>query len=150
MKASTFFYRHAYLKFVVFFILLAKVPSLVNKFPNSILVTVNAYNFANHEGFINLFGSYRDICEAGWYIKVVVLTTAVWSNDTLRMLNERMFCYQTNASIPIEIWKYNRNVGPRIVEHSREPTRAYILDFDLFLYVEGYWMMLLILFSSYI
>lgn len=95
------------------------------------------YNFANHEASIDLFQGYKDICEAGWRLKVVLITAAEWSNDSIGLLNERMYCYRSNTSVPVEIWSYNKSEGVHIVMHSREPTRIYLKDFDLFLYVEG-------------
>jgi len=104
--------------------------------PGSILITVNMFDFRNYESSLELFANYRDICEAGWSVKVVVLTAAHWTNDARNSLTRRMYCYHIDAPVPVEIRVYEQSEDRWIVMHSREPTIEFLDKFDLFLYIE--------------
>ena len=104
--------------------------------PTSLLVTMLMYDFRNYEASIQLFHGYRDICEAGWRVKIVILTAATLSDDGLNLLNRTLWCYRINDAVPVEIRKYDKNLGMAIVEYSRQPSADYLDQFHLFMYIE--------------
>ena len=104
--------------------------------PPRVLFVINMFSWIHWDAIDVLFESYRDICEGGWDIKVVVLTAAQWSSRTIEWSRRNLYCYRNPRGIAVEVRRFNESIGRRIVDHSRIPVAEHINDFDVFLYTE--------------
>ena len=82
------------------------------------------------------FSAYRDICEGGWDIKVVILTAASWTQQTVLWARRNLYCYRREESLSLEVRKFNESLGRRIADYSRIPTAEYLELFDVFIFLE--------------
>lgn len=101
------------------------------------LITINMFSFQHWDSLDDIFSNYRDICEAGWYLEIVMLTTAFWDTRVIIWTKRNLFCYRINASVPLELKIYDESIGRRIVDYSRIPTMENLDKFDVFAYAEG-------------
>ena len=99
-----------------------------------VLFIVNMFSWAHWDVIDELFSAYRDICEGGWDVKVIILTAAKWSQRTRSWSKSNLFCYRNELSLVLEIRVFDESIGRRIVDHSRVPVRDYLDDFDVFVY----------------
>lgn len=121
----------------LFLILLSTNVGQVSGTSNRLLITINSYSFIHWDSFDDIYQAYRDMCEGGWTLRVVVLTATSWSENLLKWSHRNMFCYRTMTQIPLEIREFNQSIGNRIVDYSRIPTMEYLNDFDVFYYGEA-------------
>ena len=77
----------------------------------SILVVLNMYSFIHWDVVDEHFSAYRDICEGGWSIKVIVLTAADWSERLIKWAHRNLHCYRDTHSLSLEIRRFNQTVG---------------------------------------
>jgi len=123
--------------------------------PTSLLVTVLMYDFANHDASGDFWSSFRDICETGWRLRIVIITASVWPDEAKTMLNRRLFCirqgnYTTKLctndrahSLPMKRFSRScRNMdlfGKGRDENSKTFSRAYCKIFTRLRLVSVHW-----------
>lgn len=107
----------------------------LNRPPRALFV-INMFSWIHWDVIDVLYESYRDICEGGWDIKIVILTAATWSPKTIEWSRRNLYCYRNPIGISLEVRRFNESLGRRIVDHSRIPVTEHINDFDIFMYTE--------------
>ena len=89
-----------------------------------ILVVLNMYSFIHWDVIDEHFSAYRDICEGGWFIKIVVLSAAKWSDRLLKWSHRNLHCYRQADNLKLEIRRFNHTIGEAILcLMSRLPTK---------------------------
>jgi hypothetical protein len=116
----------------------------------SLLVVIGSYSHAHYASLNEQFSSYSSICEAGWRVRIVLLTTAPWYPKTVEHVQrDSLFCYRIGGPVELQIRRYNRAVGWYLAQHSREPIEEYLNEFDVFMYTEDDMMMTLSLLEAW-
>ena len=77
----------------------------------SILIVLNMYSLIHWDVVDEHFSAYRDICEGGWSLKVIILTAADWSNRLLKWAHRNLHCYRDTNSLSMEVRRFNQTVG---------------------------------------
>lgn len=101
----------------------------------SVLVCVVAYDFSQRPHLEEVLDSYRDLCEAGARVDVVLHTTVAFSVPFVDLLNSRLRCTRENAfSLTISVH------SPALRLHLVDLHRSLFYDrletYDLFIYSE--------------
>ena len=82
------------------------------------------YSFIHWDVIDEHFSAYRDICEGGWFIKIVVLSAAKWSDRLLKWSHRNLHCYRQADNLKLEIRRFNHTIGEAILcLMSRLPTK---------------------------
>lgn len=79
----------------------------------------------------------RDICNAGWDVKVILHTANELDYDHPRFkeIQDRAFCYFSGSFISIELKKYGA-IGFGLNKQNRQSMLDHLNDFDYFVYLE--------------
>ena len=88
-----------------------KVRGIARHVSPSLLIVLNMYSFIHWEVIDEHFSAYRDICEGGWSIKIIILTAADWSERLLKWSHRNLYCYRDTNGIGLEIRRFNQSVG---------------------------------------
>ena len=95
------------------------------------------YSWVHWDSIDELYNEYKNMCEGGWDVKIIILTAVpTWSERTIKWSKRNLHCYRNNIGITLEVKTFNASVGRRIVDHSRIAISQHINDFDVFGYLE--------------
>ena len=101
-----------------------------------VLIATTSYGTGQFLHLQDLVGSYRDLCECGAEVALVLYVTLPFSPETLNLLNSRTRCRHPNGNFDIKVIVQ----GAQLKEHFVDAHRKYFYDhldeYDLFMYTE--------------
>jgi len=101
-----------------------------------ILVATTSYGTGQFLYLQDMLGSFRDVCESGAFISVVIYSALPFSPGTVNLFNARNQCRHPRGHLEMKVIVQ----GAQLKEHFVDAHRKYFYDhldqFDLFMYTE--------------
>jgi hypothetical protein len=104
----------------------------------SILFMTASYSFEQFISLQNVLDNWRDICNGGWDVTVLIQVSSkglVNNHPYLSLLRDRMYCIRTSSYIPLIVEEYG-TIGFGLNSKHRACAAAHLNDFDYFSYAE--------------
>jgi hypothetical protein len=104
----------------------------------SILFMTASYSFEQFISLQNVLDKWRDRCNGGWDVTVLIQVSSkglVNTHQYLPILRERMYCVRTSSYIPLIVEEYG-TIGFGLNSKHRAYAAAHLNDFDYFSYAE--------------
>lgn len=101
-----------------------------------ILIAVASYKVKTYDKFEIMFDAYRDLCESGAVVDLVVYTAKPWPLHVLQNLNARGTCRNANGALNVSIRIKSKKWKEELVKFHRSLFYESLSDYDLFIYTE--------------
>jgi hypothetical protein len=101
-----------------------------------ILVATVAYDLKQFMHFDIMFDSFRDMCESGASVDLVIYTSLEWPRPAIESLEGRAFCRHPSATFRAAIIIKDPAVGLNIVRFHRTLFYENLDKYDLFIFTE--------------
>eukprot|EP01038_Epipyxis_sp_PR26KG_P011957 gene11957-16005_t len=95
-----------------------------------------SFHLDHTDPLLLLFSEYRSMCEAGWNVSIVILTTVDWTKRTFDYVNEKLYCNRIQKSIPLKLDIQPSDVGVYLTVKHREIVTNELNNHDIFIYCE--------------
>eukprot|EP00906_Rhabdomonas_costata_P016057 RCo023027 len=101
-----------------------------------LLYVVNCYDLSQLALMETQLRAAAQMCEFGWTLKVVVLTTVAPSTFSPKV-TQALFCRRINASVPSSYEVFSPAIGYALSKMARRVIADQLANFDFFIYTEN-------------
>jgi len=99
-----------------------------------ILGIVTSFDLSHFDSLQLIFEQYLSMCEAGWVVKTVILSSIKWSNLLTDFIKPRYYCFRKSAYLDIRIDTSNMTL--MLASLHRRVVAEELENFDVFVYQE--------------
>jgi hypothetical protein len=107
---------------------------------NRFLSVISAHTLTHIDAIMLSMNEYVSMCEAGWKVRVIFLSSIHWSNALYQYLRQKSYCYATNSSIHVTTKEFIQTPTITPLELSyqhRAIVKEELANYDVFLYHES-------------
>jgi hypothetical protein len=101
----------------------------------NILIAVPIYSDGYTRHVEDIIDAFRDVCEAGNLVTLLLYRTSLWDEDQMRLLRSRAACHR--GTFLLKIILKSPKVGFDLVAMHRSYFLNHTQDYDLFVYTEN-------------